>query len=401
MLIALASAVIVVNEDAKRKRKSIVMRQHVNFDFHISQLLEEGQFIRFYRMSFSSFEKLVKLVCPKLAVNEHQSKRRRKSNSINAVSRLQMAIMWLAGGSHHQIRFVGGNVSVPFFYANLHRVLDAIICTTELDLVFPNTKKRVQEMALGFRDFSTENILSGCIGCIDGWLCEIRMPASHEVGRVQSFFSGHYARYGINVQACCDFLSRFTAFSANCPGGMGDALAFQKWKLSTIIDKIDGPYYLIGDNGYVQSAKVMTPFNKIELQVQKKSRDAYNFYLSQLRIRIEMAFGLLVSKWRVLKSKLNVKIANATNVIHVCMRLHNFVISERSMETDFKIEKEYNDMCKASNIGEGHLLYDSTIIDGNEYKDEDSKFALGHAFRQALVKKNENHNLNRPIYNVQ
>ena len=366
---------------AFQKKKKVYIKRHcVKLDFHVSQLLEEGQFVRFYWMSFASFEKLTKLVCSKLVIDVHQSRRRTRQNPVDPVQCLQMAIMWLAGGSHHQIRFVGGNISVAFFYANLHKVLNAIVTVKELALVFPTTKQEVQQMASGFRSFSHENILSGCVGCIDGWLCEIRMPSPHEVGRVQSFYSGHYARYGVNVQACCNYLSRFTAFSANCPGGMGDALAFRKWKISTFLDDIEGPYYLIGDNGYVQSAKVMTPFNKIELQINKKSRDAYNFYLSQLRICIEMAFGLLVAKWRVLKSKLHVKIANVPQVIHACMRLHNYVITEHSKDAEYKVQKNYNELRKAAGMNDGSLLYDTTIMDNTEYEHEDTKDSIGPTF---------------------
>ena len=46
------------------------------------------------------------------------------------------------------------------------------------------------------------------------------------------------------------------------------------------------------------------------------SDDAYNYHLSQLRIRIEMCFGRLVSKWRIFKSPLCVNVNNATRIIN-------------------------------------------------------------------------------------
>jgi hypothetical protein len=59
------------------------------------------------------------------------------------------------------------------------------------------------------------------------------------------------------------------------------------------------------------------------------SKDAYNFYLSQVRIRIEMAFGLLCGKWRILQKPLQVRLKNAGKVFICCARLHNFAINER------------------------------------------------------------------------
>jgi hypothetical protein len=54
-----------------------------------------------------------------------------------------------------------------------------------------------------------ESCVDLCIGVIDGWLCPIEVPASSMVGNVQSYFSGHYQRYGFNIQAVTDHLGRF------------------------------------------------------------------------------------------------------------------------------------------------------------------------------------------------
>ena len=216
-----------------------------------------------------------------------------------------MSICWLAGCSHHHIRVIAG-VSVRFFYATVHKVLRAINNCEQLQLKFPTTKEDMQHIALGFKKISNDGIITGCIDCIDGWLCPINVPKKNEVGRVTAFYSGHYAQYGINVQACCDYISQFTAFSVMNPGGTGDALAYQRWKLSSALEAIDGPYFVAGDNAYVQAKHLMTPFNKLELQLNPQARDIYNFHLSQLRIDVEMVFGLLVNKWGILKRNLQV-----------------------------------------------------------------------------------------------
>ena len=76
----------------------------------------------------------------------------------------------------------------------------------------------------------------------------------------------------------------------------------------------------------------MTPFKKDELhKIPEKliARDNYNFFISQLRIRIEMAFGQLVGKWRILKNPLQCRIKKCPKVIHTCIRLHNFIINDK------------------------------------------------------------------------
>ena len=45
-----------------------------------------------------------------------------------------------------------------------------------------------------------------------------------------------------------------------------------------------------------------------------------------MRIRIEMAFGLLTNKLRVLSTALQSSLANSSNILMACARLHNFCI---------------------------------------------------------------------------
>jgi DDE superfamily endonuclease len=58
-------------------------------------------------------------------------------------------------------------------------------------------------------------------------------------------------------------------------------------------------------------------------------KTAYNFHVSQLRIRIEMSFALLCGKWAILRKPLQVKVRNVGNIVLCCAQLHNFVINER------------------------------------------------------------------------
>ena len=52
----------------------------------------------------------------------------------------------------------------------------------------------------------------------------------------------------------------------------------------------------------------------------------YNFHLSQLRIRVEMAFGLLTTKWQIFRTPIGVHLNCLTDICGAAARLHNFVI---------------------------------------------------------------------------
>ncbi len=145
---------------------------------------------------------------------------------------------------HHHIRMLAG-VSVSF-YRIIYEVIDAINQADELRIQLPATPGDRVKVVAGFRRLSSRAVIANCIGCIDGWLCPIKVPRADYVANVRSFFSGHYQRYGINVQACCDACCRFTAFSATCPGGTNDALAFLRWQLSKYLEDLMEPFIVLG-----------------------------------------------------------------------------------------------------------------------------------------------------------
>ena len=125
---------------------------------------------------------------------------------------------------------------------------------------------------------------------------------------------------GVNCQAMCDHLCWFTYFGTVSPGGANDVRAYRSSLIKEWVDNLPPPrYYIIADNAYIVSEHLLTPFYGAEKGDNHK--DAFNFYLSPLCIRIEMAFGLLVTKWRILlHAPLQFWLKNVGKVLH-CLRL--------------------------------------------------------------------------------
>ena len=76
---------------------------------------------------------------------------------------------------------------------------------------------------------------------------------------------------------------------------------------------------------------MLIPFTKPEmvaagLDCDTKVLQTYNFYLSQLRMRIKMSFGRLTTKWRLLRKTLNYKLEKNAKIVRVCTKLHNYCI---------------------------------------------------------------------------
>mmetsp|Transcript_23629 Transcript_23629/g.30822 ORF Transcript_23629/g.30822 Transcript_23629/m.30822 type:complete len:137 (-) Transcript_23629:57-467(-) len=61
----------------------------------------------------------------------------------------------------------------------------------------------------------------------------------------------------------------------------------------------------------------------------KKENNNFNFYASQLRMRIEMAFGLMMQKCGIQQWPLTNTLGAMKHIICAIARLHNFCIDER------------------------------------------------------------------------
>ena len=83
---------------------------------------------------------------------------------------------------------------------------------------------------------------------------------------------------------------------------------------------------LFDDNAYLNTHYMATPFPNFA----SGSKDDYIFFHSQVRIRVECAFGILVLRWGILRSAIpcNIIIVRTIAVVSCLARLHNFCIDE-------------------------------------------------------------------------
>lgn len=389
-IVVCLAVVVAVSELRRRRRSNVVSRKRLEWEPHRDRLVQEGQFDRYYRMNVIAFERLVESLKPVLERDQLKSRNRTGIGPVTPVNKVQMTISWLAGGSYHAIRALAG-VSTSEFYSAVIEVMNAICDDPRYQITAPvYDMESITRAASQFADISTYNILTGCVGCVDGWLCTIKAPSANEVPDVSAFFSGHYLCYGINVQAMCDAACRFTGYCFNSPGKVSDSVAFKKWPLHTAISNLPFGYYVIGDNAYPLSSSVLVPFTKPEIKTRDYSD--YNFYISQLRIRIEMSFGLLVNKWQIFKRPLAVDYVHAGLVIKTCMKLHNYCINERISQPESggpsnAASREFNAMENCS--------YLPTVAD--DTGKDNMQVVNGHIFRKVVLEHIQRYNLARPL----
>jgi hypothetical protein len=214
------------------------------------------------------------------------------------------------------------------FYKSRNRFLDSVLQCPELSIDLPSTPEQWESVRRGFANKSTNGIMRGCVGAVDGFLQPVITPRLKECNNnPRAYFSGHYGTTGLNCQGLCDSDLRFLHFSVIAPGKTADCRAFEDTGLMAVVDNLPSGIYLVGDAAYMLTEHMLVPFTGSEkLDVEK---DAYNFFQSQVRIRIDMAFGRLTTKWRILRRKLESSLMVSSQVLTACAMLHNFVIDRQ------------------------------------------------------------------------
>jgi len=179
----------------------------------------------------------------------------------------------------------------------------------------PSTRVEIEQVRLGFEKIAG---FPDVIGAVDGYLIRISRPAEHE---------GWYCRKNfpvVNMQAVVDHRTRFRSYCIRA-GSINDQALWNQSNLRNNFALPSGTH-LLGDAGYKIFRHLLTPFDEDEAYQDPKKR-RYNYKLSQTRITVERAFGILKNRYRIRLGKVQQKTpTSVTNVIVSCMALHNLMV---------------------------------------------------------------------------
>jgi len=240
-------------------------------------LHHEKQFDCMYHMTYETFIKLVQILLPSLEQNDKKSFSSCGQPAITPAHILGLTIRWLSGSSFHDIRDAG-NFSRPTFFRLLRKCLSAIINCKKLQMRLPESLEELEAVRKGFEEKSTEGVMSGCIGALDGYLHLIRTPSRKESLNVRQYFSGHYQRMGLNVQAMVDSKLRFMYAAILKGGRSSDYKSYLKSSLMSWIESLPPWYFVAGDNAYVCTEHLLTPF--MGSSCYNTENNTYSFFLS-------------------------------------------------------------------------------------------------------------------------
>ena len=369
-------------------------RSRLNWHRHVSKLQYEGLFNKKYRMSIEAFNNLVDILTP--YIKQQPWNRKTFQEPVTPNIMVSATIRLLAGGSYLDIYETHG-MTYSYLYRVRNKVLKAILECEDLKIEYPSNDEDINHVRVGFTQGSNQNLLHKCLGVLDGMLQPIHCPSISDCnGNQDGYFSGHYQTYGLNCQGMCDSWLRFTFFSIAAPGKVPDQVALERTYFHQILDAIPNFHYILGDAAYTLTNKVLTPFTGSQRNVPE--HDSFNFHLSQLRIRIEMAFGRLVGKWRILRAPLQQgSLKRNIQIIMACARLHNYVINQDvDLAIDpFSLTSDYHDISPLQTEGGllSHLGYFPTVEPFNNV-------AGTSEMRSVIVDYIKEKNISRPQSNI-
>ena len=333
LLLAVAVAVELESgptAEVKRQRIARAEYHRIPFDDMIKRHhLHDPNLKRLLRMSLQSFRGLVEILGPDLVVDESYAARR--GGAICPSYCVFFALRYLAGARYQDIAELC-QASPAAVYSCIHKTLISITERMAHLIQFPQTVDECTVVANGFTNRSYESAITNCVGAIDGYLMAIKVPSQAEVGNVKSYYSGHYARYGVNVQAVCDSECRFTFISVASPGSVNDRVAYTQSGVSEVVEQLPLDFAVIADAAYAPSEHCLPMYYGTSRNTPKY--DNYNFFASQLRIQIEMAFGMMTRKWLILDLPINTTLSKAILIMHAISMLHNYCINERLKNND-------------------------------------------------------------------
>ena len=183
-------------------------------------------------MQLEAFNKLVELLQDSIQPDMQQAARSVSSSGVEAISVELIVGMGLRFLGREHIKSLEDIFGVHKNHVRLlilEKFFPAVDACPLLELHLPRNENELELVAAEFSEKSESNgLFNGCVGAIDGWLCTTCQPIDPDITNKRSYYSGHYQKFGLNIQAVCDSWLRFLYFGVSAPGRTNDARDFLK-----------------------------------------------------------------------------------------------------------------------------------------------------------------------------
>ncbi|TGZ45962.1 uncharacterized protein [Temnothorax longispinosus] len=296
-------------------------RSYHFWDDIVLNTYDDAQWLESFRMRKDTFNKLCDIVKRELEPKPIFLKSR---EPLSVQKQVAVALYKLASCAEYRV--VGNIFGIHKSTVKkcLYKVVNAINNVMMADYLHMPNEFEAVEIA---NNFEKRSHIPQIIGCIDGSHIPILAPADG--------YRDYVNRKGwpsYNLQAVVDDKCRFRDICIRHPGNTHDAAVFKDSNLyknvhtlipqsSKNIDGMEVPYLIIGDPAYPLLPWLIKGYPGSVTPEQ----DSFNVHLNSARVAVEMAFGRLRGRWRILLKRLDVSHTFVPNITSACCILHNFL----------------------------------------------------------------------------
>ena len=159
-----------------------------------------------------------------------------------------------------------------------------------------------------------------CMGAVDGSHIRTQMPVPDKLSWINR--KGYQS---VILQGTCDSTMKFIDIVVGWPGSVHDARVFRNSPMFLHAHETFPPgFYILGDSGYPLQEWCLVPFKSTGYNSLTHEQRRFNKRLSQTRVVVERAFGLLKQRWRSMH-RLHVQTSTrAIAMIEAACVLHNY-----------------------------------------------------------------------------
>ncbi|XP_065564164.1 uncharacterized protein LOC136029592 [Artemia franciscana] len=308
---------------------------------------DDELFFQTYRMSKEHMDFIASCVSSLIEKNDTVTR-----PAIVAECRLAMTLRFLASGDSMFSLSIASRVSRAALSGIIMETCQALWTVLQPLYMKPPTE---EDLKLVSREFNDLWQFPNCIGAVDGKHCRIHKPPNSG-----SDYHNFYDFESIVLMAVVDARYRFLYIDVGAKGKENDSTVFKRSSFGKALEvnrlPVPGdkelpntscplPHVFIGDEAFPLKTNFLKPFSRYgDLTTDKK---IFNYRLSRARRVVENTFGILASRFQVLKSTKMGKLDTIDHIVKAVCVLHNFLMvtnaqNGNSYVTPVLVDREAN-----------------------------------------------------------
>ncbi|KAG0712999.1 Protein ALP1-like [Chionoecetes opilio] len=287
-----------------------------------------------YRMTPATFDELLALVGPHIVKQTTNFR-----DPVGVSERLGITLRYLATDmSQRDVarHFCVGRATVCKIIQEVCQAIWEV--GAPLFMAKPTTEdwKKIAE------EFNNQWNFPHCLGAVDGKHIHIQKPALSG-----SLYFNYKRTFSTILMGVADAAYRFIYLDVGSYGREHDGSVFAQSTFGKALEdgtlllpqspNGDLPYVFVGDEAFPLKPQLMRPYPGKNLSDKKK---IFNYRLSRARRVVENAFGIMVSKWRILRQPIIAKPEKVDKIVKAIGVLHNFMREKEGLEVECDVGSE-------------------------------------------------------------